>query len=88
MTWRPIETAPKDETPVLLWLKAPLGPSDPQNWLPDGPLQVMVGWYSALYGWRSTVCEPGCGEDGYCSWSEIYPTHWMPLPEPPDEEAE
>lgn len=61
--WQPIETAPRDETWVLLWGKDEETPLTAQwrgnNWLtPDG-----IVW----------------------SEEELYaPTHWMPLPEPPN----
>jgi hypothetical protein len=63
MTWRPIETAPKDGTQILgLWV----------SYL-DG--QLMQPSYGVVWN-----------EGG--SWLEAYdevsqPTHWMPLPEPP-----
>jgi hypothetical protein len=48
--WRPIESAPKDGTRVLLW---------------DGRRQH-VDWWN--HGW----------------WNTSRPTHWQPLPPPPE----
>lgn len=67
MTWRPIETAPKDGTLVLL--------HDPRaakrrvktgSWLPPE-----AGW--AVYGFKDVH---GCFFE---------PTHWQPLPAPPED---
>lgn len=56
--WRPIESAPKDGTSVLLFTV-------------DG---VMEGYFS--HGsWQNYVCGGP---------AEYFPTHWMPLPTPPN----
>lgn len=71
--WQPIETAPRDDTPVLLF---------GTRWKFDWHGAEDVGFSAVCsfnYGeWRvlhtvyyETVC--------------ITPTHWMPLPEPPGE---
>lgn len=67
MNWRPIETAPRDGTKILLYMKIGL---------------MYVGSYSKgqiyfhidpeNYHWRSVCCDRYGG-----------PTHWMPLPSPP-----
>lgn len=61
--WRPIETAPRDATPVLLGLIA-----DGRVWRASDAKFYGVGFYT-LHGGQS------------CHWA----THWMPLPEPPEE---
>ena len=60
--WKPIETAPKDGTIVLLY--EPREPIDSHT--------IEVGAFNC--------------EDWYCLMFTytIYPTHWMPLPEPPE----
>lgn len=73
--WRPIETAPKDGTRILL--------------AGGGLQQINVGgWCERVGAWD---CEAeGMFEDGP-SWGggeEDGPTHWMPLPAPPTGEAE
>lgn len=70
-SWQPIETCPK-ETEVLVWFGPQVG--------------VKSAEYTDLYGddiwfW----CVNDCKFDPhpvrrFCS---PYPTHWMPLPEPP-----
>lgn len=69
--WQPIETAPKDGTPVLVWeseygrealTAAYIEFTDPP---PDG---YHSGWFDRVHG-----------------HSELQPTHWMPLPHPPTE---
>lgn len=53
--WHPIETAPKDDTKVLLYTK---------EW---GAIHGR--WYLGI-GWN-------------CKGTELYPSHWMEIPEPP-----
>ena len=69
MEWQPIETAPKDGTKVLLHCVGG-GPFTPCEWIEDGLIS----------------------EEGFWSWWQAdpvffvevkNPTHWMPLPEPP-----
>ncbi len=66
--WQPIETAPKDGTPVLVY--AQLDP--PEKWaaymrdLP--PLIAITSWHH---------------DAGFCVCEVREPTHWMPLPDPP-----
>ena len=69
--WMPIETAPKDETVVLLYC--------PESWDTDG---VRVGW------WTDSWAQGGWFDDEAASGplTGLYgmPTHWQPLPSPPD----
>lgn len=58
--WRPIETAPKDGTDILIWSRA----------------GREIGKY--LAGREAWL---GHGDNG-SGWRT--PTHWQPLPEPPD----
>lgn len=72
--WQPIETAPKDETQVLLWVPA-------RPW--DAACAV-VGEFSGVGRprWREANID-GWEWDG--PLAEAAPTHWMPLPPPPTE---
>jgi len=67
--WKPIESAPKDWTDVLLYV-----PDADED---QGSKGVFKGWFSMEDGgfncWMSYEANSG----------QIYPTHWMPLPEPP-----
>lgn len=68
--WRPIETAPKDGTAVLVYL---------------APFEPMQGSYIATYdawfvGARSII--------GKQLGDAYTPTHWMPLPAPPEPDDE
>lgn len=69
--WRPIETAPKDGTPVLLYVKEYSSTVTIEGW-----------WQGGLDGnWACVWLDVhGCG---CCSGSDPNPTHWMPLPPPP-----
>lgn len=63
-TWRPIESAPKDGTEVLLWtmiVDVDMGP-----WRLAGRCTNHKHWWTTV---GSIALEP---------------SHWMPLPEPPD----
>lgn len=75
--WQPIETAPKDGTPILtfgIWAGEIAGRD-------DRPGIYVAAW---RYGGRSDYdgfhwsCE---ATDAYAAW--VKATHWMPLPEPP-----
>ena len=70
--WQPIETAPRDGTPVLGYRDI------------DG-IMGMVKWIqSATYGeWAGSwdLVLPSTHSEIDMWW----PTHWMPLPEPPQE---
>lgn len=67
--WRPIETAPKDGTWVLLWWKeTPTGAECFDEWCPE---QAVGKWHYD--------CWMRCSEYSVGGT----PTHWMPLPKPP-----
>jgi hypothetical protein len=66
--WQPIETAPKDGTPILLW-------HDDR----DGFLPVVALWHAEE--WR-VASQFGGYCPGRCS-EVLLATHWMALPEPP-----
>lgn len=69
MIWRPIETAPKDGSDVLLHRVWGLTTSLPP---------IVAGWFdngADWCGWASFE-QPD-------KWIEGTPTHWAPLPEPP-----
>lgn len=71
--WRPIESAPKDRNAVLV---------------SDGDYVLRAFWNGDPHIWEAenvpcwTVHEP---DDYFYSWhlNDKPPTHWMPLPEPP-----
>ena len=70
MTWQPIETAPKDQ-----WIEMLLWDG---NTLGVG-FRTDTGWglLFKLHNWE-------WGHEISCA--SVYPTHWMLLPEPPEEE--
>jgi len=61
MEWQPIETAPKDDTAMLLACE-----------FLENDWRIKVG------GWRTDKSDWNIFG---ASWE---PTHWMPLPEPPE----
>lgn len=65
--WQPIETAPKDGSQVLLY-----GPS---KWLSTTATKthsIGIGWFSTMFG-----------QNKWITGATETPTHWMPLPPPP-----
>lgn len=67
--WQPISTAPKDGTLICIWA----------DYMQDGPW--MAYWFvykhrigQGIEGWNT-------GTDVAPDWAA--PTHWMPLPQPP-----
>lgn len=96
--WRPIETAPKDGTPVLLFLNPALDTNYLCGWIPQKHLTIVVGWAEG-YGeytdgsyleWKCGFCEDGSADtEGFSSPipTTVYPSRWMPLPAPPTDGA-
>jgi hypothetical protein len=68
MEWLPIESAPRDGTPILLWLP------DVDRGLPG--VECAQWWADCWW----TNGGPNAGQD-MGEWSSA--THWMPLPTPP-----
>ena len=77
MTWKPIETAPKDGSQILLHDK----------W--ESPKFVVVGFW----GPQTEADPPVDGDDGSAQWRTSWdhaaltdmfdPTHWVEIPETP-----
>lgn len=89
--WLPIETAPTDGTPVLLYAPGM------RNWNRlDGMPDMVVGLWvprdelGGVMGWFSDIGDIEGGYDSmgdYFEHTRLSPTHWQPLPAPPDERA-
>lgn len=71
MNWQPIETAPRDGTAVLGYWSRPHGLAD----IPSDESNYGITAY-LNFEWVSA-------DDDEVFYSP--PTHWMPLPEPPNE---
>ena len=72
LEWQPIETAPKDGSGILVAVP-----------IVDGlPAQVGFGFFSTLQGDSEPRWHVHHGQTRM-SYAEHRPTHWMPLPEPP-----
>jgi hypothetical protein len=84
--WQPIDTAPKDGTDIIV------GYDCGSVWI------VHVAWWRQLEDWMRH--DPEWSDDDVAWWSYTNnpvtqerldghrtPTHWMPLPEPPTEDA-
>ena len=80
--WQSIDTAPKDGTKVLVYDQESAG-------LSGRPGIGIAWWHSHRY--HDKYRESWCPQESWCSQGcrddvEIYhPTHWMPLPEAPEE---
>jgi hypothetical protein len=74
LSWRSIETAPRDGTLILGCCRGPEKWSDVGFWH-DGSqnYRQTAGWYEECYRGDLLTARP------------VQPTHWMPLPEPPHE---
>jgi len=80
--WQPIDTAPTDGTPVLLFSPGIT------SWRITGLPDVVVGMFTDQNGVRAWYSD--AGEIEYYDWEgeglkyeALRPTHWMPLPDPP-----
>jgi hypothetical protein len=72
--WKPIETAPRDGTTILVygyWEGEISGKEKKPN-----------VWLCSSQGVEDEFCLEGC--DGYAAWVNN-PMYWMPLPPPPTE---
>jgi hypothetical protein len=76
-TWRPIATAPKDGTPILI--HDPVMGLKPCEWRPYPEIYRPPN-RAARYAWCVQNSEDR--EQGGCDTCD-HPTHWMPLPEAP-----
>jgi hypothetical protein len=77
--WQPIETAPKDGREVLLfgiWAGEIHG-------LNADPTIAVGAWQGGKSDYQGDDFWALTGGDVYACW--MRPTHWMPLPEPPQE---
>lgn len=70
MQWRPIETAPKDGTQIIAYWDGS-----------DGKCKGMacLSWDTTYHHWKDPLFWRVC-------FPRRPPTHWMPLPEPQEEE--
>lgn len=66
--WQPIETAPRDGTEVVVYCPGQRHP---------------VFTASYIYGWSCSVEGRYSPMDDFFGDEDKKPTHWMPLPEPP-----
>lgn len=66
--WQPMETAPKDGTPVLGHFNEY---SFPVRWIPSPVHKHLLGWHVMPWEPVSFIMV-------------VSPTHWMPIPPPPN----
>lgn len=84
MTWQPIESAPKMRTVLLFAVTDVAEDGTVRNW------KMATGSYHMGYEDERSKAR------GYTPWEwgghqlkayEVQPTHWMPLPPPPETEG-
>lgn len=77
--WKPIDSAPKDGTWVLL-----TGGKIEYGWYEDSQPTVVSGQYSTMLNTYPTHghWQFAWYDGGHYGWYEE-PTHWMPIPDPP-----
>jgi hypothetical protein len=80
--WQPIETAPKDGTDIILG--APVQEYQGRRVEP----RSTIGHWDTGAGFLCDIDDDG--DPSWMSWdggftTENPPTHWMPLPEPPED---
>lgn len=68
--WKPMATAPKDGTEVMLWLGAPYNEI------------AKAWWFKPWENWQKGELPNALDDEYYGIGSEV-PTHWMPLPSVP-----
>ena len=73
--WQPIASAPKDGTTVLVFNGPNVG-----FYTPEGSMGTAVWREQAFPDAIESWCAADCC-DGVTTYD---PTHWMPLPEPPE----
>ena len=73
--WQPIETAPKDGTPIVIWTSYRTGCNEPRVVIFHNEYSNMGQPASERLTWQD------CGGLMY----GIHASHWMPLPAPPQE---
>lgn len=81
--WQPIETAPKDGTAIDLWVadrRLPNGYVIPAKRIPNCSYREPQ-WNGDRPGWTWHESSDECDSELNADYT---PTHWMPLPAPPE----
>jgi hypothetical protein len=86
MKWQPIETAPRDGSAILLWLKS----APDRNYIVMGICDNHAIGFWQYDRWQSIEVEDAGSMGGemtgwmsdWCSL-DLNPSHWMPLPTAP-----
>lgn len=79
--WQPIETAPKNGFFLVCDMSG-----HPEDYDVSSAVVWIDTGMSDKFLVDATICEC-CGAHGWLEYARSDPTHWMPLPEPPDEKT-
>jgi hypothetical protein len=69
--WQPIETAPRDGTPLLLWARLKSKPPTGDDFHP-----IVEFWHRSIDRWKVTPEDLNSEDD-------LIATYWIAIPEPP-----
>jgi hypothetical protein len=72
MNWKPIEDAPKNGTPVLLWARLKNSPPTGNDFYP-----IVGFWHRSIQQWKVSPEHLNQKE-------ELIASYWTALPEPPN----
>lgn len=84
MSWRPIDSAPRNGSAILLYTPAKAWPGR-QSDMEKVP-GIQPGYWRIEYGrgwWQTDLWDWDAGEWGGPLPIELSPTHWAPIPELP-----
>ena len=74
--WQPIETAPKDGTKILVFCRH--GECEISEWYECWKTNYVLVEGTEYFEKHETLYQEGWNSNGF--------THWMPLPEPPEQD--
>ena len=83
--WQPIETAPRDSAPILLWGKSDCTINGPnysvsENWMDERAYILSYQYDDDVLPLGRAFATTECFGDG--SRVQCWPTHWMPIKAP------
>ena len=82
MIWQPIETAPRDGTSILVWVSVGARIEHVAwRWIDR---EKTCGWWAIQGNGHEVSLDDDGRKRDHVVDDEDAPTHWQPLPEPPE----